>query len=89
MNTVYTYLLPLFDFIKNVQLRVSGGELFARVAEIDRLPEEEAVCFISQIIQGVEHLHDLGIVHLDLKVRFKTFGFRSSVLINTVFHFVA
>ncbi|VDD77238.1 unnamed protein product [Mesocestoides corti] len=46
---------------------VTGGELFARVAEFERLDEREAVCFVAQILQGVHHMHQLGIVHLDLK----------------------
>ena len=48
--------------------RVTGGELFARVAELDRLEEQEAVYFTGQILLGVNHMHQLGIVHLDLKV---------------------
>ncbi|VDK26023.1 unnamed protein product [Taenia asiatica] len=47
---------------------VSGGELFDRVAEFERLEEQEAVFFIAQILLGVNHMHQLGIVHLDLKV---------------------
>ncbi|CDS39792.1 death associated protein kinase 1 [Echinococcus multilocularis] len=46
---------------------VNGGELFARVAEFERLDEQEAVFFIAQILLGVNHMHQLGIVHLDLK----------------------
>ncbi|KAM3184546.1 hypothetical protein ACTXT7_008157 [Hymenolepis weldensis] len=47
---------------------VTGGELFARVAEFERLEEQEAVYFISQTLLGVHHMHQLGIVHLDLKI---------------------
>ncbi|VDM33023.1 unnamed protein product [Hydatigera taeniaeformis] len=46
---------------------VNGGELFARVAEFEHLDEHEAVYFIAQILLGVNHMHQLGIVHLDLK----------------------
>nr|CUU98573.1 hypothetical transcript [Hymenolepis microstoma] len=46
---------------------VTGGELFDRVAEFERLDEHEAVYFIGQILLGVHHMHQLGIVHLDLK----------------------
>ncbi|OON19354.1 hypothetical protein X801_04779 [Opisthorchis viverrini] len=48
-------------------VRVTGGELFARVAECERLSEEEASNFVEQILLGVKHMHDLGVVHLDLK----------------------
>ncbi|VDQ13832.1 unnamed protein product [Trichobilharzia regenti] len=47
---------------------VTGGELFARVADCERLSEEEASNFVQQILLGVQHMHGLGIVHLDLKV---------------------
>ncbi|CAH8847340.1 unnamed protein product [Trichobilharzia szidati] len=46
---------------------VTGGELFARVADCERLSEEEASNFVQQILLGVQHMHGLGIVHLDLK----------------------
>ena len=52
-----------------VFLRVSGGELFDFISEKERLSEEEASGFIKQILQGVQHMHDNGYVHLDLKVR--------------------
>nr|VZI44960.1 unnamed protein product [Spirometra erinaceieuropaei] len=54
------------NFVLLLEL-VAGGELFARVAELEKLPEEEASFFVTQILRGVEHLHQLGIVHLDLK----------------------
>ncbi|VDM02818.1 unnamed protein product [Schistocephalus solidus] len=54
------------NFVLLLEL-VAGGELFARVAELEKLPEDEATLFVSQILHGVEHLHNLGIVHLDLK----------------------
>lgn len=46
---------------------VTGGELFARVAECEKLSEEEASNFVEQILLGVQHMHSCGIAHLDLK----------------------
>lgn len=48
--------------------RATGGELF-RVIAIEPLPEEKAREVVYQIVDGVQHLHTLNIVHLDLKVR--------------------
>ena len=47
--------------------RATGGELFRKIA-IDPLPEDKAREVVYQILDGVQHLHTLNIVHLDLKV---------------------
>ncbi len=51
--------------------RATGGELF-RVIAIDPLPEDRAREVVFQILEGVQHLHTLNIVHLDLKVHTHT-----------------
>ena len=48
--------------------RATGGELF-RVIAVDPLPEDKAREVVWQLLQGVYHLHNLNIVHMDLKVR--------------------
>ncbi|KAG7158508.1 death-associated protein kinase 3-like, partial [Homarus americanus] len=47
---------------------VRGGELFDHISERERLSEEEASAFLHQILQGVCHMHSLGLAHLDLKI---------------------
>ena len=36
---------------------------------VEPLPEDQAREVVHQIVDGVQHLHSLNIVHLDLKVR--------------------
>jgi len=47
---------------------VDGGELFMKISQ-DEYSLTEANCanFISQICHGVEYLHNMSVVHLDLK----------------------
>ena len=58
---------------------VSGGELFERVVAEDNLTESEAAMFIKQILQGLHHMHEKNIIHLDLKVEICVFAFSFSV----------
>ncbi|KAL8616676.1 hypothetical protein ACOMHN_031658 [Nucella lapillus] len=46
---------------------VSGGELFEYISDKEALSEEEASEFMKQILEGVKHLHENSVVHLDLK----------------------
>lgn len=48
--------------------RVSGGELFDRIVEKGFYTERDASALIRQILDAVKYLHDMGIVHRDLKV---------------------
>jgi Serine/threonine protein kinase len=57
-----------FDLGYYVIFRVEGGELFQLVNEREWLSEDLAVRFIKQILDALEHMHNLHIAHLDLKV---------------------
>ena len=51
---------------------VAGGELFDRIADPNyKMTEAEAIKYMRQICQGLQHMHENNIVHLDLKVRQK------------------
>ena len=47
---------------------VSGVELFHYLEGKEKVTEDEAVRFLKQILDGLHHLHQRRIVHLDLKV---------------------
>lgn len=47
---------------------VSGGELFDRIVEKGFYTEKDASALIKQVLDAVNYLHSLGIVHRDLKV---------------------
>lgn len=46
---------------------IEGGELFHYVSAHDRLDEQQAVHFICQILEALEHMHSNNVAHLDLK----------------------
>lgn len=55
-------------FTSSVFSSVSGGELFDRIVEKGFYTEKDASALIKQVLDAVNYLHFLGIVHRDLKV---------------------
>ena len=50
-------------------LSLSGGELFDRLVDENHvLTEPEVVHYMKQICEGMKHMHERHLVHLDLKV---------------------
>ena len=47
---------------------LSGGRLFDYLVVMDNLSEKAAIGYLHEIVEGVQHLHDLNIAHLDLTV---------------------
>jgi len=46
---------------------LSGGELFNRIVDRGSFPEDEAKRLFSQILLSMEYLHNMNIVHRDVK----------------------
>jgi calcium-dependent protein kinase len=46
----------------------AGGELYARLIENKQLKEEDACDATHQMLMAVNYLHNVGIVHRDLKL---------------------
>lgn len=64
---LYDYFFDTDGSIDLVMELMEGGELFDWIARKDHLTESEAHAVFKQIVQGVAHLHRLGIAHRDLK----------------------
>ncbi|XP_067020221.1 kalirin-like isoform X6 [Acropora muricata] len=65
-----TNLIDYFDTPKNYVLIIellAGGRLFDHLVVMDNLTEKVAISYVREILEGVQHLRDLSIVHLDLK----------------------
>jgi serine/threonine protein kinase len=47
---------------------LSGGELFDQVADEDyKMTEAEVIHYMRQVCEGLQHMHEQNIVHLDIK----------------------
>ena len=44
-----------------------GGELFNKISTDGKLPEDDARCLYAQVVAAVQHMHQNGIIHRDLK----------------------
>ena len=47
---------------------VTGGELFEKLTEEEYISEKDVTFYMKQVLQGVQHMHEREILHLDLKV---------------------
>ena len=63
--------IDAYDTPKNFVLIVellAGGRLFDYIVVNDNLTEKVAIGYVREIVEGVQHLRDVNVVHLDLKV---------------------
>jgi len=50
-------------------LRINEGQLFDYICRKQQFVESEAACFIYQLLDAVQYLHNCYIAHLDIKVK--------------------
>ncbi|KAL5254105.1 hypothetical protein ACHWQZ_G013759 [Mnemiopsis leidyi] len=55
------------DTVTFIRTLCSGGELFDRIIKLEAIVESHTAMYVKQIIEAVNHLHENGIVHRNLK----------------------
>ena len=64
---------------------LSGGELFEKIADPNyKMTEPEAKKYMRQICNGLLHMHENGIVHLDIKPENIIFETKNSPIVKIV-----
>ena len=64
---------------------LSGGELFDQIADEDyKMTEAEVIHYMRQICDGLRHMHEQNIVHLDVKVFWLTSCWVASHMNNRI-----
>ncbi|XP_028405202.1 myosin light chain kinase, smooth muscle-like [Dendronephthya gigantea] len=63
-------LYDVYDVSRNFVLimeYITGGELFERIANEESVTEKECTYYMRQLLEGLQYMHKMSIVHLDLK----------------------
>jgi serine/threonine protein kinase len=93
----HPHVLQLWDVLETdnkmylILEYAGGGELYSYIMQHHRLPLDDALRFIRQIVSATQYYHELGICHRDLKpenilldkdhnVKLADFGFAKMVL---------
>jgi serine/threonine protein kinase len=72
-NLQHPHILPLFDsgeadgFLFYVMPYVEGETLRDRLDRVRQLPVDEAVSIAKAVAQALQHAHDRGVIHRDIK----------------------
>ena len=69
MDLIASFELRIFIACISFCLSLAGGELFDRIAADDyKMTEAEVINYMRQVCDGLKHMHEHSIVHLDVKV---------------------
>lgn len=69
----HAYIIKYHDFFEDehflyaVMEKCDGGELFDQICKRRRFTEEDAAVLCRQILSALEYIHNLGVVHRDVK----------------------
>ena len=72
-NLTHPHILPLFDsgeadsFLFYVMPHIEGETLRDRIAREKQLPVDEAVALASKVAGALQHAHEHGVIHRDIK----------------------
>lgn len=62
---IFFFVFQLHTFL--VMELLNGGELFERIKKKKHFSETEASYIMRKLVSAVSHMHDVGVVHRDLK----------------------
>lgn len=82
-NVIRTYqVIDSEDECHVVMQYASGGEMTEHLAVKSKLTENEARKFFSQLVSGLDHIHQASIVHRDLKLENLLLDDKNNILIT-------
>merc|ERR1712037_820582 len=62
----------------------TGGDLFKKIGDMDIFTEAQAGIVMEQILRGVSHIHEMGIIHFLLQPEHCLFQTKNPIEANTL-----